>query len=1349
MGRRSYPGGIITGTELTVNGYGAGGMWSLQTHAQKKNSGVWPLPGVTPTGPAVGPTISNVSVTDSSYNVLNDTPYIDSAGGYIRVLGTGFASGAVVYVGGSAAVVTSFVSSTEVRAQVAAGTTSNAFPVYVVNSDSSVAIKLAAVTYSGSPTWSTSATLVSQLTDTAFSISLSAISDSSISYSLAAGSSLPPGTALSSGGVFSGTVAGLAVDATYSFTVVANDAENQDASRTFTVTVVAGDQYINLTPLLLNGESTTWITDASANKLLPTVTGDSKPTAFSPYNTNWSLYFSGANNYLTVAANAGYNPGNTGAWTFECFVYPINNTGGAFYGHGNGAAYGNALSMAYGSNQFAFNQSNGSSTPVSIASASSYPPGRWYHYAICKDDSNVMRLFIDGVQVGTQTYSSSIAGGGQPFINGLYDNIAFGRGGGAFYLSDVHWVVGTALYTTTPFTPPTGRISAVANTKILIGQTRRFLDTGSLAGSWTVGGTVRVAAFGPFAETDTTTGSAFFDGNGDYLTFPTSTGLNFSTGDFTIEFWAYLTANPANDWMFISAVTSGSNGLFFGVANFTAPYGIGFGRAGTAWDYLSTVTPVLNTWNHYVLTRTGTSVRIFVNGVQIGTTQTLATSYDLGLGGMTVGAEIPGTLYMTGYMTDLRVVKGVGVYTGTFTPTTSLLPLTQSSGTNVAAITGTSTSISTLQYHRGENNHRFIDESGAKNLMLRAGNATQGTFSPYSPAGWSGFFNGSSDYLTVAGNNVMNFGSSNWTVECWVYLNTLPTSDAWPTNYTNHMVIITVGTSSLADGVGCIIGGTKLLIQNNDSTTLSVNNHGLTTATWYHLAYVRVGNTINFYVNGTALGAGVSYVGSVGTGGTTWIGSETAQGAYFNGYISNLRVVNGLAVYTGNFTVPNTILTATQSSGSNIAAITTGQTSLLALQNNRFIDANATPKTISTGSTTRIQAFSPFKPGVAYSPTLHGGSAYFDGSGDAIYNTTALVTNFDTSDFTVEYWVYPTVSVNGYTQHVGAATTSTGIAFGSGSNMGLYATTSTVGIGGNLTVIINQWNHIAWTRQSGFLRGYLNGSVGYSASFTTSLNEAATTIGSAQSGASYPLTGYISDLRVLKGNAVYTTSTITVPTSPSALTPNVALKLSFTQGGIVDATARNVIETVGDVKIGNVQSKFGTGAIYFDGTGDYLSVADTPQWNFGSGNFTMEFWTYITAYTSDFKFIIKASSVTNYWQFSFNNGGTIGPNFNYNNAAAGQVIVAQQGNTTGWATNTWYHVALVRNGTAVNIYKDGVSVASGTLSGALLNPSATVVIGGSSVSTSPLNGYIDDLRVSTYARYTANFTVPTISFPTK
>ena len=202
MGRRSFPGGIITATELTVTGYGAQGMWSTQTHAQKKNSGLWPIQGITPSGPLVGPTIANVSVTDSSYNVINDTPYISSTGGYIKVTGTGFVSGAVVYVGGSAAVTTSFISSTEVRAQVAAGTTSNAFPVYVVNSDSSVAIKLAAVTYSGSPSWSTSSTLTGQSTDTSFSIALSATSDSAITYSLAAGSSLPPGTSLSSGGVF-------------------------------------------------------------------------------------------------------------------------------------------------------------------------------------------------------------------------------------------------------------------------------------------------------------------------------------------------------------------------------------------------------------------------------------------------------------------------------------------------------------------------------------------------------------------------------------------------------------------------------------------------------------------------------------------------------------------------------------------------------------------------------------------------------------------------------------------------------------------------------------------------------------------------------------------------------------------------------------------------------------------------------------------------------------------------------------------------------------------------------------------------------------------------------------------
>jgi hypothetical protein len=1354
MGRRSFPGGIISSTEPSVTGYGASGIWTTQTAAQKKNSGFWPIPGITPSGPLVGPTIGNVAVTDSNYNTLNDTPFISSTGGYIKITGTGFASGAVVYVGGSAAVTTSFINSTEVRAQVAAGTTSNAFPVYVVNTDSSVAIKLAAVTYSGLPSWSTSSTLAAQATDTSFSIALSATSDSSITYSLAAGSSLPPGTALSSGGVFSGTVtsASITVDTTYSFDVVANDAENQDASRTFTVTVTVGDPFFYLTPLLLNGEATTWITDASANKLLPTVSGDSKPSAFSPYNSSWGAYFDGTGDYLSIPANADWAFG-TGDFTLEAWVYLTANQ------------VASATILGNNSNPngwyLAFNTSPGNNyvivsnyTTVFITSSSAVPTGAWTHIATVRSGT-ALTLYFNGVSVGSATNSSTLGDASAAALIGWNGASSYFTG----YISNARVVKGVAVYTGA-FTPPTAvfgntqssgtNISAItAGSALLTLQDNRLRDNGKNALTITRAGDAAIKAMGPFAETDTATGSAYFDGNGDYLTYPTNTALNFSTGDFTIEFWAYLTANPSNDWMFISAVTSASNGLFFGVANFTSPYGIGFGRAGTAWDYLTTVSPALNSWTHYVLTRTGTSVRIFVNGTQLGTTQTLSTSYDLGLGGMTVGAEIPGTLYMTGYMSDLRIVKGVGVYTGNFTPPTSLLATTQSSSTNVAAISSSaSTSMLALQYRVGENNHRFVDESGAKNLMQRAGNATQGTFSPFSPAGWSGYFNGSSDYLTVAGNNIMNFGSSNWTVECWVYLNALPTSDSWPAGFSSTMVIITVGTASTADGVGCIIGQTKLVIQNNDSALVSSSNHGMVINRWYHLAYVRVSNTINFYVNGTALGAGVSYVGSVGTGGTTWIGTESNQGAYFNGYISNLRVVNGLAVYTGNFTVPITALTATQSAGTNIEAITVGQTTFLGLQNNRFVDANTTPKTVSIGSTTRIQAFNPFRPSAVYNPTLHGGSAYFDGTGDAVYNTTAPATNFSTADFTVEYWVYPTASTNGYIQHVGAATTSAGIAFGTASSMGLYATTSTVGFGGNLTVITNQWNHIAWTRQSGWLRGYVNGAVGYSASVTTNFTELATSIGAATNGSTYPLTGYISDVRFLKGNAQYTTSTFTVPTAPSSLTPNVSLKLSFTNGGIVDATARNSFETLGDVKIGNVQSKFGSGALQFDGTGDYLKFQALPQYTFGTGDFTFECWVYLNSYNGTWGsqiFGIHTYAVVADYLWSINTTGKLV--FQITSSLVGAIT-----STSSVPLTTWTHIALVRASGTVTPYINGTSAggaATYTTAMTVTNTIPTIGADSSGDSRAALNGYIDDFRISRYARYTANFTAPTSTFQTK
>jgi hypothetical protein len=88
--------------------------------------------------------------------------------------------------------------------------------------------------------------------------------------------------------------------------------------------------------------------------------------------------------------------------------------------------------------------------------------------------------------------------------------------------------------------------------------------------------------------------------------------------------------------------------------------------------------------------------------------------------------------------------------------------------------------------------------------------------------------------------------------------------------------------------------------------------------------------------------------------------------------------------------------------------------------------------------------------------------------------------------------------------------------------------------------------------------------------------------------------------------------------------------------------------------------------------------------------------------------------------------------------------------TTTVATGTWYHLAFVRNGTSVKLYVNGVEEASNTLSANFnidVGDTTDSWVGGTAFGTdSYYNGYIDELRVSNTARYTANFTPSTTPF---
>jgi hypothetical protein len=210
------------------------------------NTGYTGSAGVGQSAPAL-PTIDTIQVTDSLGTVLDDTA-VDIAGGYIRITGTGFSLGCSILVGTTPAISTTFVSSTEITAQVsamAAGT----YVVFLINGNGQITLKVSGITFSGLPTWVTGSTLATQTSGTAFSTQLAATG--AVSYALAAGSTLPAGVTLSSSGLLSGTST-VTQNTTFNFTVNADDAEFQTSPRTFSISV--------FTQVLLQ-YTVTWSTD--------------------------------------------------------------------------------------------------------------------------------------------------------------------------------------------------------------------------------------------------------------------------------------------------------------------------------------------------------------------------------------------------------------------------------------------------------------------------------------------------------------------------------------------------------------------------------------------------------------------------------------------------------------------------------------------------------------------------------------------------------------------------------------------------------------------------------------------------------------------------------------------------------------------------------------------------------------------------------------------------------------------------------------------------------------------------------------------------------------------------------
>jgi hypothetical protein len=195
----------------------------------------------------------------------------------------------------------------------------------------------------------------------------------------------------------------------------------------------------------------------------------------------------------------------------------------------------------------------------------------------------------------------------------------------------------------------------------------------------------------------------------------------------------------------------------------------------------------------------------------------------------------------------------------------------------------------------------------------------------------------------------------------------------------------------------------------------------------------------------------------------------------------------------------------------------------------------------------------------------------------------------------------------------------------------------------------------------------------------------------------------------------------------------------------IDSATGKAVTAVNHAQIDTAQSKFGGGALLLDGTDDYLTALDSADWNFGDGDFTIDFWFRPAAGQSAYTtWIAQEKDSSNYWLFDMGANGT-NPRFSSitGTVQKGEISVT---NAQTFTTNTWYHMALVRYGANLLIFKDGTSLAL-TVSNALGTQgdhAAVLTIGMRPSIGRYTNGWIDEFRISKgIARWTANFTPPT------
>ena len=196
-----------------------------------------------------------------------------------------------------------------------------------------------------------------------------------------------------------------------------------------------------------------------------------------------------------------------------------------------------------------------------------------------------------------------------------------------------------------------------------------------------------------------------------------------------------------------------------------------------------------------------------------------------------------------------------------------------------------------------------------------------------------------------------------------------------------------------------------------------------------------------------------------------------------------------------------------------------------------------------------------------------------------------------------------------------------------------------------------------------------------------------------------------------------------------------------------ESASNHALTAVGNAQIDTAQFKFGASSALLDGTGDRITAPNHANWWFDAGNFTIETFVRfasVAASQAFCSFYDSSPSAEKSWWFGRLNTNVM--RFYYSLDGSTDVFF-----DTAWtpSTNTWYHVAAVRDGTTLRMFVDGTELATQAIgaSDSLFNSNQPLTIGMVDGGFG-LNGWLDEMRITKgVARYTANFTPPSEAFP--